>query len=147
MIRPARFADATLLATLHAATFPDDPWPALGFMTLLASPGTDGFVLEDEHGPAGFAFLRSAAGESEVITIGVHPDERGRGHGRALVQRIVERAAERGSGEIYLEVAEDNPVAIRLYTELRFIPVGRRPGYYRRSDGQITALVLRRSVD
>lgn len=147
MIRPADAGDSRLLARLHAETFPDDPWPALGFMTLLADPGTDGLLAEEpEVGPAGFALLRSAGGESEVLTIGVLPGLRGRGHGRRLLGAAIAQASRRGSDALFLEVAEDNADAIRLYIGNGFLQVGRRPGYYRRRSGVITALVLRRNI-
>ena len=147
MIRPAGAADSRLLASLHASVFPEDAWPALGFMALLADPGTDGRLAEDpETGAAGFALLRSAAGESEVLTIGVLPGLRRSGHGGRLLDAVIALASRRGSDALFLEVAEDNADAIRLYICRGFLQVGRRPGYYRRRNGVITALVLRRNI-
>jgi ribosomal-protein-alanine N-acetyltransferase len=46
---------------------------------------------------------------------------------------------------LFLEVAEDNTVAQRLYTAYGFAMVGRRPDYYRTRHGPpIAALTLRR---
>lgn len=147
MIRPVRLADASLLAEIHADAFPEDAWPALGFMTLLANPGNEGFVSLDEGGrAAGLVILRTAAGETEVITLGVRPAMRNRGHGARLLATVIERATQRGAQAVFLEVAEDNPAAIRLYTNNSFLEVGRRPGYYRRKDGRMTALVMRRDI-
>lgn len=147
MIRLADARDARLLASLHASSFPEDAWPALGFMTLLADPGTDGLLAEDpEAGAAGFALLRSAAGESEVLTIGVLPGLRRLGYGGRLLDAMIVLASRRGSDALFLEVAEDNAAAIRLYIDRGFLQVGRRPGYYRRRSGVIAALVLRRNI-
>ncbi|HEY0838393.1 MAG TPA: alanine acetyltransferase, partial [Azospirillum sp.] len=41
--------------------------------------------------------------------------------------------------------AEDNAAARALYAAAGFATVGRRPGYYKRPDGRVAALVLRRS--
>lgn len=147
MIRPVRLADASLLAGLHAEAFPDDAWPALGFMTLLANPGNEGYLSLDEGGrAAGLVVMRTAAGETEVITLGVRPGLRGRGHGARLLATVLDRATRRGAEAVFLEVAEDNAAAISLYTKHKFVEVGRRPGYYNRKDGRVTALVMRRDV-
>ena len=43
---------------------------------------------------------------------------------------------------LYLEVAEDNESARRLYATYEFVQVGRRDGYYRRRDGSVAALTM-----
>jgi ribosomal-protein-alanine N-acetyltransferase len=86
---------------------------------------------------------RVAAGEAEILTLAVVPGARRRGLGAALMQAALARAAEAGAREMFLEVAEGNEAARRLYGALGFAGVGRRPRYY--SDGR-DALVLRRSL-
>jgi ribosomal-protein-alanine N-acetyltransferase len=59
---------------------------------------------------------------------------------------VLDRAARHGAEAVFLEVAEDNAAAIALYANNKFVEVGRRPGYYSRKDGRVTALVMRRDV-
>ena len=143
MIREARHRDADLLAAMQAEAFPEDRWPPLGFMTLMAHPATSAFIAEEPEGPAGFALVRCVADEAEVITLGVRPDFRRRGIAKALIDAMRGRAAARGAARLFLEVAEDNDAAQALYAACGFTAVGRRPGYYRRSGGTVAALLLR----
>ena len=52
-------------------------------------------------------------------------------------------AASFGAEEVFLEVAEDNPAAIRLYEAVGYEPVGRRKAYYERRGGAVDAILLR----
>jgi ribosomal-protein-alanine N-acetyltransferase len=142
-IREAGRRDADPIAAMQAEAFPEDPWPALGIMTLMASPSTVALVAEESGAPAGFALFRTAADEAETITIGVRPAFRRRGVARALMAATIERAARRGARALFLEVAEDNPAGQALYASLGFSRVGRRPDYYRRNGGTVAALVMR----
>jgi ribosomal-protein-alanine N-acetyltransferase len=52
-----------------------------------------------------------------------------------------------GARSVFLEVAADNVPALGFYKSLEFEQVGRRSGYYQRSDGtQCDALILRKSL-
>ena len=63
--------------------------------------------------------------EREVVglfDIVVHPQRRRRGHGRALVEGLLERASAKGAGTAYLQVLGGNRAARDLYGELGFEP-------------------------
>ena len=47
------------------------------------------------------------------------PEARGRGHARALLDRLVDHARARGVTTVELHVTEGNDTARRLYEELR----------------------------
>jgi ribosomal-protein-alanine N-acetyltransferase len=83
-----------------------------------------GYVGVAVHGP-----------DAEVQTLAVAPSARGRGLGRALVTRARAVAREAGARRLGLEVREDDPVAVGLYTGAGFTRSGRRPGYYAARDG------------
>jgi ribosomal-protein-alanine N-acetyltransferase len=52
------------------------------------------------------------------------------------------------SKRMILEVAADNPAALRLYEKLGFQKISERKGYYVRPDGQpATALVMARPLE
>ena len=92
--------------------------------------------------------VRTVAGEAEVLTVGVRPEARGAGTGRRLVQAALEAARAEGAERVFLEVAEDNLAALRLYAGCGFGEVGRRRRYYPRPDGgTVDALVLRRALN
>jgi len=84
--------------------------------------------------PAGFVLTRAAADEEELLLIAVTPECRRRGLGRTLIDRLFNAARERGTQRIFLEMRRGNP-AENLYRAFGFEPIGRRPDYYRLSDG------------
>lgn len=132
---------AELLAALHAEAFPPaERWTAQAIGLLLDLPGHFALIAESDGEPLGFALARAAAGEAEVVTIGVRPSARRAGTGRALMEALVTGAASRGAEALFLEVSEANAQARSLYAALGAIEVGRRRRYY--PDGT-DALVLR----
>ncbi len=110
---------------------------------LLAAPGVAGLLLESGGREEGFALLRVAADEAELLTIAVAADCRRHGVGRRLLAAVIEHARHKGVHNLFLEVGADNAPARSLYAQAGFIEVGRRPAYYRRLDGFADALVLR----
>ena len=85
--------------------------------------------------PVGFVMSRHAADEEELLLIGVLPEAREQGVGRALIKALFEDAAKRGMGKIFLEMRCNNP-AERLYRRMGFEPIGQRRDYYRLSNGE-----------
>lgn len=136
--RAAAEADAPALAALHAAAFPPgEAWGRDTIALLLALPGAFGLWREG----AGLLLARMAADEAEILTVGVAPEARRRGHGAALLRDAVAAARLKGAGAMFLEVAANNTAGLALYARGGFAEVGRRRRYY--TDG-MDALVLRR---
>lgn len=131
------------LAILHRACFPDDPWDADAFARILGLSGCFGHLAWEGNAPIGFILARDLGDECEVLSIGVVPGARGRGTGARLMQTVLAETRRRGAASVVLEVAADNQAARRLYSKLGFVQVGRRPHYYRRTDGLADALILR----
>ncbi len=131
------------LAQLHAAAFSASrAWSAEEFVRLLAHPRT--FATGDANC---FALIRTVLDEAEVLTIATCPTKRRRGHARKTLQAGEQQAKAQGAETVFLEVAEDNDAAIKLYTSCGYAMIGRRPGYYVPKDGApIAALVLRKSL-
>jgi ribosomal-protein-alanine N-acetyltransferase len=142
-ITPLPAGAAEPLAVLHAACFPEDPWGAEALGRILALSGGFGFVAWQADTLVGFALARDLGNECEILSLGVLPDFRHGGVGRALLRAVSEEAARHGLPSIVLEVAADNAAARRLYGGSGFVAVGRRPRYYRRAGETIDALLLR----
>jgi ribosomal-protein-alanine N-acetyltransferase len=146
MLREAGALDVVTLAALHAACF-EDRWDAAAMAALLAVPGTAALIAVVGERPVGFIMTRAAAGEAEILTIGVDPSFRRRTLGTQLIEAACAGVARAGAATMFLEVAEDDPGAQRFYGSAGFRPVGRRRRYYRRRDGRrVDALVLRRAL-
>lgn len=124
------------LENLHRLCFPHKPWSASDFAELKQS-GCD--IIASQHG---FVVWRVVADEAEIITIGVHPDARKSGIASAMLTLVENDVMKRGGKKLFLEVAENNIAAIKLYTTNGFKQIGVRPKYY---DG-IDALLMEKSL-
>lgn len=92
--------------------------------------GANGKEPAEAASAAGFVLSRGILDEEELLLIAVHPDNRGRGIGAALLQRFIDSAGARGRTNLFLEMREGN-AAGALYQRFGFEPVGRRRNYYR----------------
>src|SRR5215813_11574208 len=142
--------DLDLASSLHGLAFAplgERVWTRQDMAELLASPGVAGWVLLSTERAIGFALCRVAADEAELLTIAVHPDERRRGAGGALLATIVDHTRKAGARSLFLEVGADNPAALALYGKVGLKAVGHRKAYYRRGEGPpADAVVMRLSL-
>lgn len=139
--RALRADELDAVAALHARCFPDEPWNRTDLALILAAPGSLGLAVERRAGGlAGFLLLRRTAGEAEILTIGVAPEDRRSGLASRLIESGLTALLAEGITQVFLEVGADNPAAEALYRRFGFRAVGRRPRYYRRG---ADALVLR----
>lgn len=90
--------------------------------------------------PAGILSASLSLYDGELLNIAVLPDLRGRGVAQALLEELYTRM--QGLPELFLEVAESNLPAQRLYEKNGFSVVGRRKGFYGGED----ALVMRKQI-
>ena len=145
-IEPIETKDLSAIASLHAVCF-EDAWRLPLLRRIFSVPGTFGLSLRQDNEIVGFVMCRSSGGEAEILSLGVAPAARRSGIAHALMEATIILAVKRSLGALFLEVAEDNEAARRLYEVLHFHQVGRRPAYYRRRDGpSVDALTLRRQL-
>ena len=142
---PLVAAQAPILAALHAEGF-DKPWPPEAFVRLLENPARRGALALAAAAPQGFILLQQTPDETEVLTFVVACARRRHGIGAKLLEWAVETTRLAGCARLLLEVAETNDAARALYDKLGFREIGARSGYYRRSQGTETALLLERLV-
>lgn len=136
---------ADLLAHLHAEAF-GEGWTVQAFQELLAMPGALAMIASWGGEPQAFLLVRRAADEAEIITIGTRPAARRRGMARQMLARWMEQVEGQGIRHLFLEAAQSNTAARKLYAGLGFAETGRRTGYYRRNDGTEDAIVMRREL-
>ena len=119
---------------LEQAIFPEDPWTP-GMVAEELSSGLSVYFGVCADAPQGeLPVLCGYAGvkvglDSDVMTMGVLPDFRGRGLGRALMDALLELARQRGSERVFLEVRASNTPAITLYEQSGFERVGVTKNY------------------
>lgn len=124
-------ADAERMHEILVAAFPR-PWSAAQVVDELGA--LDRIYVGDQDGVAGGQVIDD---ELHVLTVAVRPAARGRGHGRRLVQALLEQARTRGAVSATLEVGASNHPARALYTRLGFVEEGIRPAYYGDDDAVI----------
>ena len=144
-VRPGNEDDVPEMAQIHARAFEGkSAWSAPAILHLLKTPGVFALVAGDEGKPAGFALMRAAGNEAEVLTIAVDPAYRRQGMARALVLAGLTASLAVECDTVFLEVAVDNEAAKALYMGLGFAEAGVRENYYTRGDGlSVDALILR----
>ena len=141
---------SAVMAIMNSAFSPrfGEAWTRSQCAGILPMAGVS-LVLAHEGGherPVGFSLFRTVADEAELLLLAVDPGHQGRGIGRQLLGQFVERARAAGARRVHLEVRDGNP-AVQMYRRAGFQPAGRRPDYYRGSDGrQYDAITLAHSL-
>lgn len=106
--------DDTISTHKHTGTFSSRTWR-------LAMAGAD---------PVGAVLVNENQGRGDLVYLGVAPEARGRGIGRALLERGIRDTAEMGLPQMGLAVDVTNTPAMRLYERSGFHEVRRRLGYF-----------------
>ena len=130
--REATMLDIPVLVSLDRAYFPQDAWPAEQFRGEIGKPTRFFLVAESEGEIIAYAdaFLPSAGGEADIMTIAVKTQFRRKGIAKELISRLELWAKARGAIAMMLEVDVTNSDAITLYTNLSYETLNIRKNYY-----------------
>jgi len=138
-IRTMRWWDIAQVHELEQRCFPRDTWSVEQFWTELAQPTRRYQVVASDDWIVGYCGIFILAPDSDIQTLAVAEDQRGRGVGRQLLDAAIASAASAGARSMTLEVRADNDAALTLYEGRGFAIVSRRSSYY--PDGS-DALIL-----
>lgn len=144
---PGHSADLPAVMTIMTAAFEPhfgEGWTRSQCAGILPMTGVSLMLAHDEgrEQPIGFSLFRTIAGEAELLLLAVSPDHQRHGIGRLMLKQFVDCARAAAANRVHLEVRDGNP-AVQMYRLAGFKPAGRRPNYYRGSDGrQFDALTL-----
>lgn len=123
-----------------------EAWTLPQCESILAMPGSWLIIAMNDGDPAGFALIRSAIFEAELLLIAVRSRFRRRGIGQQLLARVVSDCCSAKIECVHLEVRADN-VATAFYEQQGFVRVGIRKNYYRGASGQFTdAITLTKTL-
>ncbi len=147
-IVPLETDDLPQAAAIHRLRFAS-PWSDGELHCLLVQDTVFGFVARQSNAygrplTGGFVLSRVAAGEAEILTIGVDPRFARLGLGWRLMRAALREARDQAAEAVFLEVDETNVAAIGLYRKLGFVDVGKRRAYYQGAGGTRTAALVMR---
>ena len=74
--------------------------------------------------------LRNIVGDGEITNVVTAANMRGKGIGRKMLLKLMERGIQMGVEAFTLEVRKSNETAIHLYEELGFVSEGVRKNFY-----------------
>ena len=131
---------APIAAKIHSKCF-EKGWSEKEFQKLLALPTSRLWMTEE-----GFLLCSDVADEMEILTICVLPEFRRQHVAKDLLRELNGYAKDHAIKQIFLEVAEDNVPAQKLYLGSGFAQTGKREGYYKRKKGTVDALCFTKKI-
>mgnify|MGYP000172679192 FL=1 len=143
--REANAFDLPVFVSLDKELFPYSPWSASQYREEFSSP-TRYFVvaIDEQQSIVGYAgVFAPGEAEADILTVGVVPEQRGKGIAKALMGLITDWAKVQGSTAMMLEVKVDNAEAIGLYESLGYSKLNIRKDYFGPGlDAQVMRLEL-----
>ncbi|WP_036282052.1 GNAT family N-acetyltransferase [Methylocystis sp. ATCC 49242] len=143
VIEPIGAERAEECERLHGASFAFG-WSKIDFESYLTDSHViaDGAVTEGRRSTlGGFILSRLLPPDAEILTFAVDPARRGVGLGRMLLDKHLENLERGGARLVFLEVADDNEAALKIYSRAGFKEIGRRENYYQRANGERRAAI------
>jgi ribosomal-protein-alanine N-acetyltransferase len=150
-LRPMTVALLDGVATVEQAAYAF-PWSRGNFVDSLAAGYLGEVLLGDSMAlPVGYYVAMPGVEELHLLNITIAPAHQRQGHGRALLERIIERGRQLHARTLWLEVRGSNEPARRLYEQRGFRAIGVRRGYYPaplggREDATVMSLDLGRGT-
>ena len=132
-IVPTSILDLNALRHVEKVCFPHDAWPLFDLIAVLTFSGIIRLKAIEKGLMIGFIAgdPRPSEGFSWVATIGVLPEYRSKGIGRALLEAC---EAQLPTQRIHLSVRASNEEAIRMYKFAGYYAIDRWSNYY--NDGE-----------
>lgn len=105
------------------------------------------YAFRDAEGQIlGYAVLLVILDEAQLQNIFICQSCQRQGHGRRLLQQLMQLAASQGATRMLLEVRESNHAARALYAGCGFVESGLRKHYYRNDHGPREHAILMEAV-
>lgn len=106
------------------------PWSRKSIRSEIDNKTGRYIVVKDENRVVSYGGFWLVLDEANINNIAVHPDYRGKGVSKLLMDTLIEMAKSEAAKTMYLEVRSSNFVAQKLYRGLGFAMIGLRKGYY-----------------
>jgi ribosomal protein S18 acetylase RimI-like enzyme len=140
-IEPANWRDLNQVRQLENICFPKDAWPIWDLVGVLTLPNVIRLKAVCQGKIIGFIAgdIRNSENVSWIATVGVLPEYRSQGVGRAIMEAC---EAQLPSSTVRLCVRPSNRNAIRLYENLGYHSIDNWSRYY--SDGEDALIMEKR---
>jgi ribosomal-protein-alanine N-acetyltransferase len=138
--------DLDEVCSIEASQSPT-PWSKNMFTEEMGNTSAYCFVIkrmdEARQPVIGYVCFRNIVDESELLNIGVHPDQQRVGVGKKLMEFYIDFSRQRGAKNFYLEVNPSNQSAIHLYQSFSYQSSATRKRFYH---GKFDALLMVKKV-
>ncbi len=126
-----------------------DAWSEADYASEMARPDSSVLKATDSGELVGFLVARIVPGgtehpDAELYNIGIARGHKRQGIGTLLLLTLLEKLAERGVRNLWLEVRESNSEAISFYSRHGFTAEVTRPNFY--SNPSENALIMRLQI-
>ena len=98
-------------------------------------------LLSGNNEIVGFTVILETPPDAEIHNIFICNELRGRGVGKILLKQAIQMMSAEVEN-LYLEVSEDNNIAVALYKSLGFKEIGARKNYYRKGSTTSKAIIM-----
>lgn len=138
--RPMAAEDLEVVATIEQDIYLF-PWSTGNFRDSL-NAGYSCWVQLADGVPVGYAVMMLAAGEAQLLNLGIAKPYQRRGLGRRLLQHMIKVARGHHANIMLLEVRPSNTAARRLYLDTGFRETALRKHYYPAHNGREDAVLM-----
>jgi ribosomal-protein-alanine N-acetyltransferase len=118
----------------------DFPWTE-GLLTDCLKGNYSFYALFERGTIIAYGIMTCVLNEAHILNLCVNPKHQGRGLGKMMLEFLLEKASEKRSLQVFLEVRESNQVAQSLYENNGFNRLGVRNAYYPHHDGREDAII------
>ena len=98
-------------------------------------------LLSGNNEGVGYTVIVKTPPDAEIHNLFICNELRGRGLGKILFKQAIQMLSAEVEN-LYLEVSEDNNIAIALYKSLGFEEIGARKNYYRKGSTASNAIIM-----
>ena len=106
------------------------PWTRGNFVDSLHAGCLAWCLFDARSRMLGYVLAMQGAGEVHLLNLTVASADRGQGHARHMLDRLIDVCASSGALQVWLEVRASNQRARELYRRIGFTEVGLRRAYY-----------------
>lgn len=137
--KPMTLEDLDGVLAVERVSFPS-AWTREMFLQEIGSRTGRALVFKSREELVGYLCFWEVLDEAHLLNIAVHPEHRGRGYGKRMMDHLEALCLQDGLRRVILEVRRGNEVARNLYRRCGFRSIGFRKRYY--TDDNDDALVL-----